>query len=303
MKIKYNNQNVFLAGKNIIITGATAGIGKETARSLAKMGANIIFATRNREKTQNTIAEIRDDIKNDAVILEHKLLDLIDLDSVRNFSSQLGEFKTIDVLINNAGIGAVTGVTQQGIEKNFGVNYLSHFLLTKELMPVLVKSNARIINVSSMGHMGANQNHFKLPYDGELTRAHPQRFYERSKASQIMFTRALQRRFDKHNINCTCSCLHPGAVKTDIFDSYNVAYMLLIWSLWPFMINAEEGARTSVYLTTMENPEETKGKYYYYGLFFKGIYQKPGTALVNDKELQEWLWKKSEELIGEEFNI
>ena len=103
MKIKTDIQNVNLSGKNIIITGATAGIGKETAKILAKMGGNIIFATRNKEKTLHTIAEIREEIKNDTVILEHKFLDLIDLDSVRNFPSLLGDISAADVLINNAG--------------------------------------------------------------------------------------------------------------------------------------------------------------------------------------------------------
>ena len=131
MKIKDDTPNVRLTGKNIIITAATAGIGKETARTLAKMGANIIFATRNKTKTLNAIAEIREDIKNKTVILEHKYLDLTDLDSIRNFPSLLGEIDIIDVLINNAGVAHEAGVTKQGIEKIFGINYLSHFFLTK----------------------------------------------------------------------------------------------------------------------------------------------------------------------------
>ena len=127
MRIKDDTPNVRLTGKNIIITGATAGIGKETARILAKMGANIIFATRNKEKTLNTISEIRKDIKYDTVKLEYKHLDLMDLDTVRNFPSLLDDFNTIDVLINNAGVGQESGVTKQGIEKVFGINYKSFF--------------------------------------------------------------------------------------------------------------------------------------------------------------------------------
>ena len=208
-----------MTGKNIIITGATAGIGKETARTLAKMGANIIFATRNKEKTLNTIAEIRKDIKNDTVKLEYKHLDLMDLDTVRNFPSLLDDFDSIDVLINNARVGHATGVTKQGIEKVFGVNYLSHFLLTKELMPFLLKANARIINVSSMGYRGANRKHFDMPYKGESPNISPQRFYELSKAGQILFAKALQRRFDANNLSCTSSSLSPGGVRTNIFES------------------------------------------------------------------------------------
>ena len=198
MKIKNELPNVNLSGKNIIITGATAGIGKETARSLAKMGANIIFATRNKEKTLNTIAEIRNDVKNDSVILKHKFLDLMDLESARDFPSLLSGIDKIDVLINNAGIGMESGVTKQGIEKVFGVNYLTHFLLTKQLLPFLKKSGGRIINVSSMGHSNAKNKIFDLPYVGEYSKIHPQRFYERSKAAQVLFSNTLQRRFNEN---------------------------------------------------------------------------------------------------------
>lgn len=304
MRIKEDTPNVRLTGKNVIITGATAGIGKETARTLAKMGANIIFATRNKEKTLNTIAEIRADIKNNTVKLEHKYIDLMDLDTVRNFPSLLNDFDTIDVLINNAGVGHEIGITKQGIEKIFGINYLSHFLLTKELMPFLLKTNARIINVSSMGYRGANRKHFDMPYKGESPKISPQRFYELSKAGQILFTKALQRRFVANNISCTSTCLSPGGVRTNIFESYNLTNRIFMRILWPFMVNIPEGAKTSVYLASTERPKETAGKYFSYGfLRKKGIYKEEGNALVNDEELQEFLWKKSEELIGEEFRI
>ena len=295
--------NVNLSGKNIVITGATAGIGKETARSLAKMGGNIIFATRNKEKTLNTIAEIRKDIKNDSVILEHKFLDLIDLDSIRNFPSLLGEIDTVDVLINNAGVGHEIGVTKQGLERIFGINYLSHFLLTKELLPFMLKSRARIINVTSMGYMSAKRKHFYMPYKGECSQISPQQRYGRSKAAQILFTKALQRRLDEKNLSCTCSSLHPGGVRTNIFEKHSLSQMIIIWMLWPIMINTPEGAKNSVYLATTEKPERTGGKYFYYGLFIKNFYEKKGNALINDEELQEHLWKKSEELIGEEFRV
>jgi NAD(P)-dependent dehydrogenase (short-subunit alcohol dehydrogenase family) len=300
---KNDTQNVNLSGKNIIITGATAGIGKETARNLAKMGGNIIFATRNRDKTLNTIAEIREDIKNDKVILEHKFLDLIDSDSVRNFPSLLGKIDTVDVLINNAGVTHDTGITKQGIEKIFGINYLSHFFLTKQLMPILIKSRARIINVSSMGHSSAKRKHFDMPYKGECSQLSPQQLYGRSKGAQILFTKALQRRFDEKNISCTCNSLHPGGVRTNIFDTYNLAWKALICMLWPILIDTTEGAKTSVYLASTDRPEETGGKYFYYGFFLKGIYEKKGKAYLHDEELQEWLWIKSEELIGEEFRV
>lgn len=157
--------SVDMTGKNIVITGATAGVGKETARSLAKMGANICFATRNGDKTRAVIDEIHAELTNDSV-LEHRLLDLTDLDSVREFASSFAGEDSLDALINNAGVGHVTGVTKQGIEKTFGTNYLGHFLLTQRLLPNLLKSSGRIVNVSSMGHMGATPKYFDMPYKG-----------------------------------------------------------------------------------------------------------------------------------------
>ena len=296
-------QTADMSGKNIVITGATAGIGRETARGLARMGGNIIFATRNREKTLETIADLRQDVRNDSVTLAHRHLDLADLESVRGFPSLLGQIETVDVLINNAGVAHETGLTEQGIEKIFGINYLSHFLLTKELMPILLRSRARIINVSSMGYASAKPGHFDLPYKGECSQISPQQLYGRSKAAQILFTKALQRRFDEKDLGCIVSCLHPGAVRTNIFGTYSRAYMALIYLLWPFMVDPAEGARTSLYLATLDKPAETGGKYFYYGFLCKGIYEKRGNALINDVELQERVWKESEELIGEKFEV
>jgi NAD(P)-dependent dehydrogenase (short-subunit alcohol dehydrogenase family) len=291
-----------MTGKNIVITGATAGVGKETARSLARMGGNIYFATRNGDKTQNVIDELRTELTN-GTVLEHKQLDLNDLDSVRQFPSLFGENDHIDVLINNAGVAHETGVTKQGIERIFGINYLGHFLLTKGLLPHLQRAEGRIINVTSMGHASAKRQHLDGPFHDPCNNIHPQVLYGRSKAAQIMFTKALQRRLDQNDLPCTCATLHPGGVRTRIFDTYGVALKAFILMLWPVLVEPPEGARTSVYLATRERPEETGGKYFYYGMFRKGIYEKPGTDLVNDEALQEQLWKKSEELVGEEFAI
>ncbi|MBU2560634.1 SDR family NAD(P)-dependent oxidoreductase [archaeon] len=291
-----------MTGKNIVITGATAGVGKETAKSLAKMGANIYFATRNPDKTRDTIAEIRAGLTNGSV-LEHKPLDLNDLDSVRQFPSLFGDNDHIDVLINNAGVAHETGVTKQGIERIFGINYLGHFLLTMRLMPHLQRAKGRIISVSSMGHSSARREHFDGPFHGPCENIHPQVLYGRSKAAQILFTKALQRRLDQNGRSCAAASLHPGAVRTRIFDTYGVVSKAFILMLWPIMVDVPEGARTSVYLATRDRPEESGGKYFYYGMFRKGIYEKPGTALVNDEALSEQLWKQSEELVGEEFAV
>ncbi len=292
-----------MTGKNTIISGATAGVGKETARSLAKMGSNIIFATRNKEKTLNTITEIRDEIRDDTVRLEYKHLDLMDLDSVRNFPTLLNDYDTIDVLINNAGVGHDTGVTEQGIEKTFGINYVSHFLLTKQLMPLLLKSKGRILNVTSMGHSTAKRKHFDMPFKGACPGMTPQQRYSRSKAAQILFTKALQRRFDQNHICCNCTSLHPGGVRTKILDNQTWGTTTIIFMLRPILVDPPEGARTSVYLATRDRPQEIGGKYFYYGLFRKGIYEKPGSDLVNDEALQEKLWEISEDLVGEEFRV
>ena len=154
-----------------------------------------------------------------------------------------------------------------------------------------------------MGYASAKRKHFDLSCEGECSQMSPQQRCGRSKAAQILFTKALQRRFDEKNIGCTCSCLHPGGVRTRIFDTYGMAYMAVIYLLWPFMIETEEGARTSVFLATTDQRDEIGGKHFYYGLFLKGIYEKNGSALLNDQELQEFVWTKSEALVGDEFHI
>lgn len=146
------------------------------------------------------------------------------------------------------------------------------------------------------------RKHFDMPFRGECLEMSPQQRYARSKAAQIMFTKALQRRLDEKNAGCACASLHPGGVRTSIFDTYGPAYMVVIYLLRPFMIDTPEGARTSVYLATTDKPEEIASNYFYYGLFRKGIYEKRGTSLVNDEKVQERLWATSEELIGEKFD-
>ena len=215
----------------------------------------------------------------------------------------LGEEEQIDVLINNAGVAHETGVTEQGIERIFGINYLGHFLLTKGLLPHLARAGGRVLNVTSMGHTSARRQHFDGPWHGACEKIHPQLLYGRSKAAQIMFAKAMQRRCDQSGIRCTTTSHHPGGVRTRIFDTYGLALKAFILLLWPVLVEPDEGASTSVYLATRDRPEETGGKYFYYGMFQKGIYEKPGSTLVNDEALQERLWKISEELVGEEFQI
>jgi NAD(P)-dependent dehydrogenase (short-subunit alcohol dehydrogenase family) len=145
-----------LRGQVIVITGANAGIGKETARTLASMRATIIFACRSRERTQPIIAEIRRETNNvDLYFIE---LDLSDLDSVVRFAQTFKQkHKRLDILINNAGISpSKFERTKQGFEGNIGVNHLGHYLLTKLLLDVVSKTpQSRIINVASNSHTRA----------------------------------------------------------------------------------------------------------------------------------------------------
>lgn len=97
--------------------------------------------------------------------------------------------------------------------------------------------------------------------------------------------------------------LHPGGVRTKILENQTWDSALVLFLLRPILVDPPEGARTTVYLATRDRPDEIAGKYFHYGLFRKGIYEKPGAAVVNDKALQERLWKISEELVGEEFHV
>jgi retinol dehydrogenase-12 len=189
-----------LEGKNIIITGGNAGIGYESVKAFAKMGAQrIIIASRNEYLSKEAIKKIKNEIKSDTEI-EFVELDLASLGSTMDTAKLILDKNTpIHVLINNAGCVLDYTVTEDELEGTFQVNHLSHFLLTNLLYDNLANNNARVINVSSMMHKFFR----RAPYFDEV-KTNPKAVkngYPHSKLCNILFAKGLQQQFEKDHSN------------------------------------------------------------------------------------------------------
>ena len=203
---------VKMNGKTVIITGANTGIGKETAIDLAKRGAKVIIACRNKDKAMEALQDIKkqSEIEN----ITFKKLDLSSLSSVRKFSEEiLQEEERIDVLINNAGVMFTPyTLTEDGFELQFGVNHLGHFLLTNLLLDRIKDTPAsRIVVVSSHGHYPGYLDFEDMMWKKNYQ---SQRSYFRSKLANVMFARELSKRLLETGV--TVYSLHPGSVNTEL---------------------------------------------------------------------------------------
>lgn len=279
--------------KIVLITGANSGIGKETTRALAKKGATIIMACRNLEKAEPVCEMIQKESKNPNI--EVMKLDLASLKSIRNFTQEFSaRYQKLNVLINNAGIFCMKREeTEEGFEKTMGVNHLGHFLLTYELLPILEKtSEARIINVGSDAHFSGdldlNDLHFKRrKYSGFKA-------YASSRLATIFFTQELAERVKEKDI--TVNALHPGHIDTNMWNIWQPQrrwyHSLLIRLIKLFLISAEEGAQTSIYLACSEEVKGITGKY------FAKKRLKAVSKKCSDIKLQKELWELSERLAG-----
>lgn len=250
-----------LAGKVCLVTGATHGIGKETALALARMGATVVIVGRNPAKCAEVVSEIRQKSGNEAV--EALTADLSVMSEVRRLADRFkATYSKLHVLVNNVGTSSAhRQVTPEGFELTFAVNHLSYFLLTTLLLDTLKASApARIVNLSSRGHKGTQMDFDDLQFEKKYA-AYPA--YQRSKLANVMFTYELARRLAGTGV--TANVLDPGLVRTDFErnlnlspfqrSSYNI--ILRFWGL-----DADEGARTSVYLASSPEVEGVTGKYW-----------------------------------------
>jgi len=278
-----------MSGRVCLVTGATDGIGLETARQLAQMGAAVIVVGRNPDKSATTVAKLRQQTGN--VQLEAMRADLSSQKDIRALVEQFrGKYGRLDVLINNA---AVVRMSRQesvdGIEMTFAVNHLNYFLLTNLLLDTLMTSApSRIVNVSSALHARA-----KIAFDDlQFKRAYnPFTAYKHSKLANVMFTYELARRLEAKQV--TVNTLHPGGVRTNLLASNGWFFR---WVAQPIFdlhaISAAEGAQTSVYLASSPEVEGVTGKY------FVRCKACPSSPESYDEAAQKRLWKTSEEMTG-----
>lgn len=246
-------------GKVCLVTGATDGIGKVSARVLAELGAKVIIVGRNPEKSAIVLAELRSISGNENIDL--LMADLAVMQEVRDLAEQvISRYDRIDVLLNNAG-GYFTKheITSDGLEMTFALNHMSYFLLTNKLMELLKYSApARIVNVSSNAHYGVDMEFENLNGEQEYK---AWKAYQKSKLANVLFTYELLKKVPG---NITVNCLHPGFVSTN-FGHNNGGFFGPVLKIAQRIsaIDPEEGAKTSIFLCSAPEVKGVSGKYFY----------------------------------------
>ena len=247
-----------MAGKTVLITGATSGIGRATALGLARMGAHLAITGRDRVRTEDAAREIRAAGGGQADML---VAELSSQSEVRRLAEEvLQSLSRIDVLINNVGGYCDTRhVTVDGLERTFALNHLAPFLLTNLLLDKLKQSApARVVTVSSNAHAAGRIDFGDLQGERSYSGA---RAYSQSKLANILFSYELARRLPATSV--TANALHPGLVNTS-FGAEDPAGVqkLLVPLLRPFMKSPARGAATSIHLASAADLERVTGRYF-----------------------------------------
>ena len=204
-------------GRTAIVTGATGGLGYETAVALAKAGADVILTGRDEQKGQAALDKISREVV--GAKLSYEQLDLANLAAGAAFAKRMQGRSSLDLLINNAGVMALPRrqTTADGFEMQFGTNHLGHFALTARLMPLLRRASApRVVSVSSLAHRTGMIDFGDL----QGSRIYSAwKAYGQSKLACLMFALELQRRSDAAGWNITSIAAHPGFARTNLFSS------------------------------------------------------------------------------------
>jgi len=247
-----------MVGKVVLITGATSGMGKATARALATYGATVVIHGRDEEKAKETVEAIKEETKNPAIY--YLIKDFEKLGDVRLLASEFQrQFHRLDVLVNN--VGAVFSKRQEsvdGIELTLQVNYLGHFLLTNLLLDMLKASApSRIVNISSGVHERGRIDFEDLQMNRKYS---GQKAYASSKLAQVLFTYELAKRLEGSAVTCNAS--NPGLAKTHLGYDAGLLTSLSKRFVDIFGKSAEKAAETTIYLATSPEVERVSGKYF-----------------------------------------
>lgn len=282
--------------KLVVVTGATSGIGFETALQLAAAKYRLVLVSRSANKGDQARNQIRQQIQDASI-------DLVtaDLSLQKQISSAANEIRQlttkVDVLINNAGTwNSHRSITGDGIEEVLAVNHLSYFLLTHLLYPLLAEpDSSRIINVSSDSHFKGKIHFEDL---GLKHNYHGLRSYAQSKLANVLFTYELDRR--KPHQHITINAVQPGLVITDIGLKHTKWWHGLAWKIRRSAgVSATEGAKTSVFLATAPEVDGVSAKYW------ENCQAKPSSKASYSKDHASRLWQISEEIcdINDYFKI
>ncbi|WP_375583598.1 SDR family NAD(P)-dependent oxidoreductase [Cyclobacterium xiamenense] len=271
----------------LAITGATSGIGAETAKALAPKCSQIFLLVRNVEKARELVQRL------DPLGTQKKFTivpcDLTDLHSVARAANTLTEATdTLDLLINNAGgIFPKKKLTGDGHERTFSANHLGHFLLTVLLLPLLTHgTGGQVINVSSEAHKGAGID----PDDLELTQTYSSfKAYANAKLYNILFTKSLAEKYADQHLEAYA--VHPGVVNTGFGSESKGIFKILLSLFKPLMIGPAKGAETSVFLATTAKVPGKNGAY------FKKSKTASVSSKARSKKLRDRLWEYSMEQV------
>jgi NAD(P)-dependent dehydrogenase (short-subunit alcohol dehydrogenase family) len=306
-----------LAGKRFLVTGVSAGLGVETARSLAAHGARVVGAARDLKKAETATTQVRADAAAKGGSFELVELDLANLKSVRACADRLvKKDEPFDVVIANAGVMATPfGHTSDGFETQFGTNHLGHFVLVNRIAS-LIRKGGRLINLSSSGHRFANvdlddPNFDRTPYEPFVA-------YGRSKTANILFAVAFDKRHRDRGVRA--AAVHPGGIQTELGRYADMKQIEKLVEETNQQLAAEgkppfqwktvpQGAATSVWAAVVANADEIGGSYCENCHVGKLV---PDDAPINamsegvrayalDPKTAEALWNKSEELVKESF--
>ncbi|KXN68847.1 NAD(P)-binding protein [Conidiobolus coronatus NRRL 28638] len=298
--MKFTIKSKDLSGKTVLLTGGNEGIGFNTAIQLAKMNAEIIIASRNKDKSIKAVEEIKKASGNDKI--SYRILDLGSIQGVKDFAEDFKkDYSKLDLLINNSGATFMNyGLTKDGLEQTLHVNHVGGFILTLSLLPIIEKAdNARIINLSSEAH---NFEKLHLPQDLNPS---PKDYnfmkeYSKSKLMNVLFTKELSKRLAHKNI--IVAAVHPGFVNSNFArDSVENPILNFILNSLMFIFSGifarsgEEGAKTTVF-TAIDDSVVT-GEYY--DACKVGEVQEQAL----DEQLQLQLWEESAKLTGLNPNI
>jgi retinol dehydrogenase-12 len=272
-----------LQGKVALVTGANTGIGRVTARELARRGAHVFVAARSAQRCQDVLDEVAAAGGNAQFVP----LDLGDLVSVRRCAQDFLALELpLHLLINNAGLGGQRGFTASGFELAFGTNHVGHFLLTQLLTERLRRSApARVVTVASRAHYrarGIDWDAVRRPTSHRL--ALPE--YCVSKLANVLFSAELGRRLQGSGV--TTYALHPGVVASDIWRRLPRPLRALVGR---FMLTTEQGAATTLHCATAESAAMQSGLYY------DECKPRTPSALARDAALAADLWRRSEEWV------
>ena len=306
-----------LQGKRILVTGVSAGLGIETARSLAAHGADVVGAARDLKKAEGATTQVRKDAAANGGSFELVTLDLASLKSVRACADALlakGQF--FDVIIANAGVMATPfSYTVDHFERQFGTNHLGHFVLVNRIAP-LIRQGGRLINLSSAGHRMSNVN-LEDP-NFERTTYDPFVAYGRSKTANILFAVAFDQRHRERGVRA--AAVHPGVIQTELAREVDPGALENLIKQINDQAAAEgkgpfkwktipQGAATSVWAGVVAPSEEIGGRYCencHVGKIVPDDVTITGVSegvrgYALDPRAAEALWKKSEEMVGEKF--